>query len=222
MRSQGLDFRLTGVEPRLGERPVVTLDLRRLRLRKLALIGEMSADIAHRIRNPLTIIGGYARRLLKGGLSAEQRQGIEIILRQSELIGETTGERQLEEVRRLRAAAESALAGAEAFPKRWHWTSTHYVAGSAYASGYYAYLWAEVLDCDAFDAFVEAGDVFDTAVAARLREWFGVNVRTLKRWRAWWRGVLAERCPGCSSLPKALTVMASPSCVTSSSLARLR
>jgi hypothetical protein len=23
--------------------------------------------------------------------------------------------------------------------------------------------------------------------AARLREWFGVNVRTLKRWRAWWR-----------------------------------
>jgi hypothetical protein len=25
------------------------------------------------------------------------------------------------------------------------------------------------------------------ARAARLREWFGVNVRTLKRWRAWWR-----------------------------------
>jgi len=25
------------------------------------------------------------------------------------------------------------------------------------------------------------------ARAARLREWFGVNVRTLKRWRVWWR-----------------------------------
>lgn len=61
-----------------------------VRMEKLALIGEMSADIAHRIRNPLTIIGGYARRLLKGALSAEQRQGLEIILRQSELIGETS------------------------------------------------------------------------------------------------------------------------------------
>ncbi len=25
------------------------------------------------------------------------------------------------------------------------------------------------------------------ARAARLRQWFGVNVRTLKRWRVWWR-----------------------------------
>lgn len=63
-----------------------------VRMEKLALIGEMSADIAHRIRNPLTIIGGYARRLLKGEISAEQRQGLEIILRQSELIGETSSQ----------------------------------------------------------------------------------------------------------------------------------
>lgn len=62
-----------------------------VRMEKLALIGEMSADIAHRIRNPLTIIGGYARRLLKSGdLSTEQCQGLEVILRQSELIGEAT------------------------------------------------------------------------------------------------------------------------------------
>jgi hypothetical protein len=61
-----------------------------VRMEKLALIGEMSADIAHRIRNPLTIIGGYARRLLKGEISAEQRHGLEVILRQSELIGETS------------------------------------------------------------------------------------------------------------------------------------
>jgi hypothetical protein len=63
-----------------------------VRMEKLALIGEMSADIAHRIRNPLTIIGGYARRLLKGELSPEQRQGLEVILRQSDLIGATTGQ----------------------------------------------------------------------------------------------------------------------------------
>jgi peptidyl-dipeptidase Dcp len=46
----------------------------------------------------------------------------------------------------------------------------HLFSSAGYAAGYYVYLWAEVLDCDAFDAFVEAGDVFDPAVAARLHE----------------------------------------------------
>ncbi|MEJ6005205.1 M3 family metallopeptidase [Paucibacter sp. AS339] len=45
----------------------------------------------------------------------------------------------------------------------------HLFSGSSYASGYYVYMWAEVLDCDGFDAFVEAGNAFDPQVAARLR-----------------------------------------------------
>jgi len=46
----------------------------------------------------------------------------------------------------------------------------HLFSSSAYASAYYVYLWAEVLDADAFDAFLEAGDCFDPAVAKRVRE----------------------------------------------------
>jgi peptidyl-dipeptidase Dcp len=45
----------------------------------------------------------------------------------------------------------------------------HLFAGGGYAAGYYAYLWAEVLDADGFAAFSETGDVFDPALAARLR-----------------------------------------------------
>ncbi len=40
-----------------------------------------------------------------------------------------------------------------------------HIFSGEYSSGYYAYLWAEVLDADAFEAFKETGNVFDPETA---------------------------------------------------------
>ncbi|MTD98679.1 peptidase M3 [Paracoccus sp. YIM 132242] len=47
---------------------------------------------------------------------------------------------------------------------------SHVFSGDSYASGYYSYMWSEVMDADAFAAFQETGDIFDPATARRLEE----------------------------------------------------
>ena len=46
----------------------------------------------------------------------------------------------------------------------------HLFAGGGYAAGYYAYLWAEVLEADGFAAFTETGNIYDPELARRLKE----------------------------------------------------
>jgi len=54
-------------------------------------------------------------------------------------------------------------------PPRYRSTYFNHTFGGGYTAGYYSYIWAEVLDSDAYQAFVETGDIFNKEVAAKFR-----------------------------------------------------
>lgn len=45
-----------------------------------------------------------------------------------------------------------------------------HIFDGGYSASYYAYTWAEAMDADGFDAFVESGDVFNPELALKLRQ----------------------------------------------------
>lgn len=45
---------------------------------------------------------------------------------------------------------------------------SHVFSGDGYSSGYYSYMWSEVMDADAFGAFEETGNIFDPETAEKL------------------------------------------------------
>lgn len=71
----------------------------------------------------------------------------------------------------LAAAAEALRAAGmpDAIVPRHGLAHFTHIFDGGYAALYYGYLWSEVLDADAFDAFAAAGDLFDPDLARRFR-----------------------------------------------------
>jgi signal transduction histidine kinase len=64
-----------------------------VRMEKMALVGNMAANLAHSIRNPLTIIGGFARSLVRGTPEEDpKRRHLESIIRETRRLEEVLQE----------------------------------------------------------------------------------------------------------------------------------
>jgi len=54
---------------------------------------------------------------------------------------------------------------------RYRTTYFAHIFSGGYAAGYYVYIWAAVLDADAFDAFKSSGNIYNKELAAKFRKY---------------------------------------------------
>lgn len=82
----------------------------------------------------------------------------------------TLGQREVVDLNRFEATTLGERRGLiEQIAPRYHYTYFSHLFDFDYSAGYYSYIWAEVLDKDAYEAFKESGDTFNPRVAASFR-----------------------------------------------------
>jgi peptidyl-dipeptidase Dcp len=73
------------------------------------------------------------------------------------------------DVRKFENDAMAAIGLIPEIVPRYRSTYFNHIFSGGYSAGYYVYIWAEVLDCDAFEAFKEKG-IFDRETALSFRK----------------------------------------------------
>jgi peptidyl-dipeptidase Dcp len=83
----------------------------------------------------------------------------------------TLREGQVEDIEKFEKMVAENLGLPEAIPYRYRSTYFNHIFSGGYSSGYYSYIWSEILDADAFQAFKETGNLFDKETAAKFRKY---------------------------------------------------
>ena len=78
------------------------------------------------------------------------------------------GDGKLIDIEKFEAQAREQMGLIDEIIPRYHTSYFNHIFNSGYSAGYYSYLWAEVLDKDAFELFRERG-IFDPATAASFK-----------------------------------------------------
>ncbi len=82
----------------------------------------------------------------------------------------TTPNPEIADVRAFEKESMDKIGLIPEFIPRYRSTYFSHTFSGGYSAGYYVYLWAAVLDTDAFNAFKESGDLFNPELAAKFRE----------------------------------------------------
>jgi peptidyl-dipeptidase Dcp len=82
----------------------------------------------------------------------------------------TINEKQNIDVTEFEDASMAKIGLLDEIKPRYRSTYFNHIFSGGYSSGYYSYIWAAVLDADAFDAFVQTGDVYNAQLASNYRK----------------------------------------------------
>ncbi|QZT37828.1 M3 family metallopeptidase [Halosquirtibacter xylanolyticus] len=82
----------------------------------------------------------------------------------------TLKDANIEDVNKFEVDQMRELGLIEEIIPRYRSTYFAHIFSGGYSSGYYSYLWAEVLDSDAFEAYKETGNIFDQTTALKFRQ----------------------------------------------------
>lgn len=75
----------------------------------------------------------------------------------------------ISDVRNFEQASMDKIGLINEFIPRYRSTYFSHIFSGGYSAGYYVYIWAAVLDTDAYDAFKQSGDIFNPGYAAKFR-----------------------------------------------------